>query len=400
MVLPVIEKTTVLVVRFSSSISDHFIDLVENRFRDGGLVILSKKVVEGGRVLLQMTTTQSMLEKTAERIHLMKQTVDSQTIEYFTVKERLRFSEKARTSRQQWSGHGLVVSESQQNKNNPPLDYKDEHGIFTSHEWALLIRRILDNITVLRKNEFSSELSEILDKTYRADYHVHLIQETTIATAMERRLFGDNYINANTGRQSLRKKLREHGEQSVCLRHVLETYNIIDKVDVVHLPRQREDILQKIWWPWYQLQPPVEEIYSYYGCEVSFYFAWMGFLNRWLIFPGVLGVICLLQRWYRKDTLDEDEFTPFYGLITFLWGIVFLRFWERHENRLAYQWGVYSLSEYERQKYFDTRPEFFGFVRRSPVTGIVETYYPPLRRRLKYVVSALATGKTRTQSTG
>jgi len=71
--------------------------------------------------------------------------------------------------------------------------------------------------------------------------------------------------------------------------------------------------------------------------------------------------------------------------------VLFLRFWERHEHRLAYQWGTYSLSPYERQKFFAIRPQFRGYLRKSPVTGLIETYYPPLRRRLKYVVSAIAT---------
>jgi anoctamin-10 len=78
------------------------------------------------------------------------------------------------------------------------------------------------------------------------------------------------------------------------------------------------------------------------------------------------------------------------GLITFLWGVLFLRFWQRHEHRLANKWGTYSLSLYERQKYFAIRPEFCGYLRKSPVTGMIETYYPPIRRRLKYVVSAVA----------
>jgi anoctamin-10 len=137
--------------------------------------------------------------------------------------------------------------------------------------------------------------------------------------------------------------------------------------------------------------PPLEDIQNYYGWEVSFYFAWMGFLSQWLVFPGVVGVLFLTLRWYRNDTVDNDEYTPFYGLITFLWGVLFLRFWQRHEHRLACQWGTESLSAYERQKYFSIRPDFRGFLRKSPVTGSTETYYPPIRRRLKYLGSAVVT---------
>ena len=97
------------------------------------------------------------------------------------------------------------------------------------------------------------------------------------------------------------------------------------------------------------------------------------------------------MRWYRNDTIEEDEYTPFYGLITFLWGVLFLRFWQRHEHRLAYQWGTFSLSPYEKQKYFAIRPDFRGYTRLSPISGLMETYYPPIYRRFKYLGSAIVT---------
>jgi hypothetical protein len=109
----------------------------------------------------------------------------------------------------------------------------------------------------------------------------------------------------------------------------------------------------------------------------------MGFLTRWYLFPGGLGLCVYLFRLYRGDGIDTDEFTPLYGLICFLWAVLLLRFWEREENRLALRWGTYSFSPWERQKFFATRPEFCGFLRVSPITGESETYYPPLRRRLK-----------------
>jgi len=85
-----------------------------------------------------------------------------------------------------------------------------------------------------------------------------------------------------------------------------------------------------------------------------------------------------------------DEYTPFYGLITFLWSVFFLKYWKRHEVRLSYHWGV-LLGEYEKQKYFKVRPEFHGRLRKSPVTGNLEVHYPYFRRLLKYAGSALIT---------
>jgi len=384
MVLPPIEKTPVLVVRFAFKASSRLVDLVVERLLAGGLLCLERREHEG-RTILHLTTTQQTLERTAESIHLMKVTVDTKTVEYFTTQDRKRFrkslNEDAGESSPWSSGpHGTINPT--KNKHHASSSHSmrniDEHGIFTCNEWALLIHRILDNITVLPDKETESELSRILDQQYHADYHVRNFDDNAVGSLRELS-------------NSFKKTLREHGEQSACLRHVLQTYELVDTVVVAHLPQIRQDILHDTWWPWYRLDPPIDAIHDYYGWEISFYFAWMGFLTKWLLFPGILGVLFFLFRWYRQDTIDEDEFTPFYGLITFLWGVLFLRFWERHEHRLAYQWGTYSLSPYERQKFFAIRPEFRGYLRRSPITGLPETYYPPMRRRLKYIVSFAVT---------
>lgn len=351
MALPDVEKTPVLLMRFTSAATSRLIDLVKERLLKGGLLIISLSPTGQSSQtarFIYLTTTQHALEVQAERIHLMKPTFGTKIIEYFTRPQREQFCDKAAYNR-------------------------DKHGLFTSNEWSLLTHRILDRITVLLKEEIGSELSQLLETLYNIDCQIHLDTETHVPDGSFKRL------------------LREHGARSACLRHVLETYDLVDVVTPVHLPEIRDAILQQTWWPWYQLDPPVHAIMKYYGWEIAFYFAWMGFLTRWLFFPGVLGLAVYLLRWYRNDTIDEDEYTPFYGLITFVWAILFLRFWDRHEHRLSYQWGTYSLSPYERQKYFAVRPDFVGFLRTSPVTGQVETYYPAIRRTLNYVGSAIVT---------
>jgi anoctamin-10 len=371
MALPDVEKTPILLIRFTSAASARLIDLVEQRLRKGGLLFLAPSTtqaasstqqevppnyphhdkVEHNRTI-RVTTTQQALEVEAERIHLIKQTFDTKVIDYFTRAQRQRFCDPS---------------------NSPS---RDAQGLFTANEWSLLTHRILDRITVLLRDEKTSELSKLLETEYKIDCQIHF--ETDSSSHIP-----------NDG--ALKRQLRDHGERSACLRHVLETYDLVDVVTPVHLPALRDDIVQRTWWPWYQLEPPIDTILDYYGWEVAFYFAWMGFLTKWLLFPGVLGLVVYLLRWYRNDTIDEDEYTPFYGLVTFLWGVLFLRFWDRQESRLAYKWGTYSLSPYERKKYFAVRPEFIGYLRRSPVTGHVETYYPTFRRRLKYVGSAVVT---------
>lgn len=275
--LPPVEKTPVLVVYFSSKASPQLIDLVVKRLLAGGLICLQRGVHEG-KTLLRLTTSQEMLEETAESIHLMKLTADTQTVEYFTVAARERFRKDLRqqqqyqqyqrssqqeeeeedddlclhgtvkpsTKRKRNKRHWLFGGGGAEGRNSNTLLNLDQYGMFTSNEWCLLIRRILDEITVLPEKETSSELSRILDEQYHADYHVR------------------NYVGS-TAFNMFQSEYREHGTRSACLRHVLQTYDLVENVTLVHLPKIRQDILNDTWWPWWQLEPPVDAIQDYYG---------------------------------------------------------------------------------------------------------------------------------------
>lgn len=104
-------------------------------------------------------------------------------------------------------------------------------------------------------------------------------------------------------------------------------------------------------------------------------------------------IIYLLRTFVFQDTVDTCVLTPFHGIITFCWAIVFLQFWIRRENSLSYRWGTSKLESQldVRSSVFTTRHEFRGKERLSEVTGKREKYYPANMRRLKYVGSALVT---------
>lgn len=137
-----------------------------------------------------------------------------------------------------------------------------------------------------------------------------------------------------------------------------------------------------------------------------------------------MGFLVFAFRTYRKDTIDDDEvrhsigtlvscknpclldnfkYTPFYGLVCFIWSILLYRFWERREYELAYEWGTLEMTSdvmaavmeadynLDGGLYSHRRPEFVGFLRISPVTGEEELYFPSRRRKLQYAVSALVT---------
>lgn len=363
-VLPDIEKTPILLARFTDKASSDLIRLVKERLSEEGLITGSLTTSQNHEKLMTITTTQAQLEREAERIHLVKAKqpfenknsgdAGSRVMEYFTVSQRNLFRQ-------------------------PSTDAipRDRHGLFTTSEWVLLVRRMADRVEVLPEHQSISPLSRLLDE-FHVEYSIQLEADESIREV------------ENSSRRNL--LLREQGAHSVCLRYVLQTYGLVDHLSPIHLPVIRDEVLKdSLWGPWYRISPNVQAIKAYYGWEIAFYFGWMKVLTNALVYPAIMGIAVYLFRMYRRDTLDEDEFTPFYGLITFLWAILLLRLWEREENRLSYAWGTFSLSAYERQKYFAPRPAFRGYLRVSPVTGEAEVYYPAFRRRLKYLVSSIVT---------
>ena len=342
MALPDVEKTPILLLRFTEKAKERLIDLVTKRFEDAGLIVNRVKPdvfrrTKSRTTALTLTTTQEHLEEQAELGHYMFHDVTNKLMDYFDVKKRLLFCDKSQP-------------------------HRDNYGLFQASDWLVLTTRLFNGVTVLSKGEIENELSNLLKDEYNAKYLLHDINLLGLHTISHSQRWGD------------------HGERSDCLRHVLENYDLVDMITPVHLPSLRRQItFRTTFGPWFQINPPIEEIQAYYGWEVAFYFAWMGFLTRWLTFPGVLGLAIYVLRVYRNDTIDTDKYTPFYGLVCFFWAVLFLRFWEREEKRLAYEWGTFPLTNYERQKYFAKRVEFRGFVRESPVTGELETHFPSFR---------------------
>ncbi|CAJ1942244.1 unnamed protein product [Cylindrotheca closterium] len=227
---------------------------------------------------------------------------------------------------------------------------RDPNQLFTQKERSLLVLGILEDISIKNNVKLKEQL----------------VQQT-------------NKANTNI------------------LRYILESQGWIQKLAPVHFDEAKEKIQKATMWPLWQIMPPVLQIEEYYGPTVAYYFAFVGFLAQWSGYLGIIGLSTFLLRVYRQDTIDEDEYTPFYGLICFLWAILFYIFWQRNEAVLAYQFGTLELStsleddEVPDDPVVHKRPEYHGKVRESPVTGKYEIYYPSINRKLHYVVSALVT---------
>lgn len=109
---------------------------------------------------------------------------------------------------------------------------------------------------------------------------------------------------------------------------------------------------------------PVREIRDYWGEELGLYYAFISFLNRYLLVLAVGGLAVAADQFVAGyDTLA----TPLYALGTQLLAVLIMDFWIREENTLKSQWNVENFEELEA-----TRPEFKGQWAINPVSGIQE----------------------------
>lgn len=100
---------------------------------------------------------------------------------------------------------------------------------------------------------------------------------------------------------------RRLGGGSTNLRYLLQSHGWVDVITPLHVDEERMEIHNKTMYPIWKMMPPVEEIYDYYGPQIAYYFAFMGFLGTWLVKLGIFGLLSYLFRIYRNDTIDEDE---------------------------------------------------------------------------------------------
>jgi anoctamin-10 len=339
--LPPLETTPILVLRWTGkALTSDLIPIVKKRLEQGGIIVLPNAAED----ILLLTASQISCEAQAQKSQLIKPrniSTDNIIMDHFTVANRFQFK--------------TLTPE------------RDAHGLFTVHERSHLVQEILDRISTTDDKLLRNIL---LEKS-------HTTRTSTTST-----------------------RAKASG-----LRYLLQSHKWIDILTPLHLDEQKVKILKDTCFPLWRITPPIHDIQNYYGPSIAYYFAFMAFLGRWLRYLGILGLSVFLLRIYRNDTIDTDEYTPFYGLLCFIWAILFTRFWERQENRMAYSWGTLQITNFNFIDHFEQdyslsndndgpghrRPEFYGHVRSSPVTGLPEMYYPPIRRKLQYLFSAIVT---------
>ncbi|KAF9578948.1 Anoctamin-7, partial [Lunasporangiospora selenospora] len=169
----------------------------------------------------------------------------------------------------------------------------------------------------------------------------------------------------------------------------------------------RRTILYHSWVRSWRSQP-LEEIRFYYGEKIALYFAWIGHYTKWLIWAALAGVLFLVfgiinYFYIRKDdaanpgdvqTLElgqqivsifDNALSLPFSLFMSIWSALFVEYWKRKSNVLAYQWNTFDFERRER-----ARPEYRPTGSRvSPITGKKELYYPRYKQLLSLLISVL-----------
>jgi len=134
------------------------------------------------------------------------------------------------------------------------------------------------------------------------------------------------------------------------------------------------------------MKTPIEEARQYYGERIAFYFALIDTISAWLVFPGLLGIVTFfLQSYYWYDPRVEAPSRVRVGVDLFfsgsisVWGTLVLERWKRRQQALAFLWGQKNISKSEVP-----RPNYYGLVRRSPVTYANDEIFYSWRNRFKW----------------
>lgn len=341
-VLPPIESSPIILIKFTSKAKTDLISLVHERLNEDRINVVTQEEDSDGNVMWGITTTQQELELEAEHLSLLKP----------SKLNGLRASMEIFEGTIIMDPFQVDNRESFRIERDPKDDVPvyDTSGIFTSADRVMLLNTLIESFSILRPGVESSNLARKLNETLK------------IPTSEMSARFHKMYLF-----------------------DILRNLGFVDVVAPIHANYIKNNILAEIFNA--ATPVPIQAIRDYYGEEVAFYFAWMKFYIKSLLLPGVSGLIIFMNRYVQGGSIDTDPLTPFHGLFTFIWAILFVQFWKREEARLAYKWGTYSTDK--RKESLSVRHEFQGIMRVSEVTKMMEKYYPSNKRRLKYwLVSA------------
>ncbi|BHF65766.1 hypothetical protein SprV_0200877900 [Sparganum proliferum] len=162
---------------------------------------------------------------------------------------------------------------------------------------------------------------------------------------------------------------------------------------------------------WHSPFPAVEWLRWYFGDGLGYYFAWLRYYCLALLVLTGIGLVAWMSSTIEhlfSTATDEDPLAPsggassylstssiLYGLTTVVWAISFTKICRRQQSQLAEIWispaltGAADLPWIHNS--YDSRPQFRGTPRISPITGQWELHFPASERRILYLISGSVT---------
>ncbi|KAL5004591.1 hypothetical protein ScPMuIL_018047 [Solemya velum] len=162
----------------------------------------------------------------------------------------------------------------------------------------------------------------------------------------------------------------------------LESKGIISQVFPLHNSEGLEN-LGSHWVKGFTRKQPLDDVCEYFGVKIAMYFAYLGHYTLALCLPAFLGAILWILERANQRVVDFGSIC--FTLVNIVWATLYLEDWKRKSSEKAYKWGTLDKQD---ELLRDPRPLFTGNLRKSPVTGHLEPYYPAWKRSLfRYFIS-------------
>lgn len=182
---------------------------------------------------------------------------------------------------------------------------------------------------------------------------------------------------------------------------------------------------------WYKMQP-LCLVRKYFGDKIALYFCWLGFYTEMLVYPAIVGTLCLLyglatlnaddnipnkeicnergpgnitlcplcdkacsyQRLYesclfsRLTYLFDNPSTVFFAIFMSFWATTFLELWKRKQSVIIWEWDLRNVDlDEENRPEFETNATNY---RMNPVTREKEPYMSTWNRSIRFFVTGSA----------
>lgn len=122
---------------------------------------------------------------------------------------------------------------------------------------------------------------------------------------------------------------------------------------------------------WGLSRQPLLDIRDYFGEKIAYYFAWLEFYTKMLIFPAAGGIAVFALNSALALTHDQQgALLIVFGGAVAVWSTCFIELWKRKQCVLNLWWGMSNL-----HAEVEPRPQFHGKLRYSPVNDRVESWH-------------------------